>query len=245
MTASIARVWAAHPQTEGCQVMMTIGCPGEHAHLSLVPRSLSHLVRGGHEDPLLPHLQALVEQAHEVDIAVAFVMPTGMELVQPLLQRMLAGGGRLRVLCGDYLGITDPDALMRLCDLADGCADRVDLRVYRPQGQSFHPKAYLMVDRQGRSTGFVGSSNLSASALQGGLEWNYRLIPEEDARGLQELRRAFEGLFARGETLTASWVQDYRSRRTPPLMADGASSARRCWRSRPPAATATRPVWWC
>ena len=101
--------------------------------------------------------------------------------------------------------------------------DRVDLRVYRPQGQSFHPKAYLLADRQGRSAGFVGSSNLSGSALQGELEWNYRLIPEEDARGLQELRRAFEVLFARGEALTASWVQEYRSRRTPPLMGDGAS----------------------
>ena len=45
-----------------------------------------------------------------------------------------------------------------------------------PQGQGFHPKAYLLVDHHGRSTGFVGS-NLSGSAGRAGVEvWSR---PEE------------------------------------------------------------------
>jgi HKD family nuclease len=71
----------------------------------------------GAADPLLPHLKRHLANARNVDLAVAFTLRSGLELIQPYLQDLLDSGGTLRVLTGDYLGATDPDALLRLLDL--------------------------------------------------------------------------------------------------------------------------------
>jgi superfamily II DNA or RNA helicase len=73
--------------------------------------------------------------------------------------------------------------------------------------------------QDGSSAAFVGSSNLSASALTTGVEWNYRVISSLDAAGIIEIQQAFEALFRSPATveLTPEWVADYRNRRVPPL----------------------------
>ncbi len=74
---------------------------------------------------------------------------------------------------------------------------------------SFHPKAYLFQHVDGSGAAFVGSSNLSRSALTSGIEWNYRLLQSQDRAGWNEVRQAFESLFkcAHSVPLTAEWIQ--------------------------------------
>ncbi len=47
----------------------------------------------------------------------------------------------------------------------------------------FHPKAYILFAGEGEGAAFVGSSNLSRTALLQGIEWNYRVIPARDRAG--------------------------------------------------------------
>jgi superfamily II DNA or RNA helicase/HKD family nuclease/diadenosine tetraphosphate (Ap4A) HIT family hydrolase len=177
------------------------------------------LFTGGTDDPLLPQLKHHLAESRSVDIAVAFTMCSGLQLLQAHLQDLLDRGGRLRIVTGDYLGATDPDALLRLLDLSG----RVECRVFETEGSAvtaafagaFHPKAYLFLRANGTGAAFVGSSNLSASALTTGIEWNYRVFESRDRGGWKELKQAFESLIASPNTtpLTAEWIDRYRVRR--------------------------------
>ena len=56
----------------------------------------------GDDDPLLSHLAACFPRARQVCIAVAFVLDQGVDLIRPFLVDLLAAGGELRLLTGDY-----------------------------------------------------------------------------------------------------------------------------------------------
>jgi superfamily II DNA or RNA helicase/diadenosine tetraphosphate (Ap4A) HIT family hydrolase len=169
------------------------------------------LVSGGSEDPLLPHLVAHLDSATEVDVAVAFTLDSGVSLLQPHLRDVLSRGGRVRIVTGDYLGVTEPDALLHLMDLEGA----VELRIFESAGKSFHPKAYIIAAHGDECTSFVGSSNLSATALREGVEWNQRVITARDRQGVGEVRNGFDALFNHPKTkpLTADWIDAYRRRR--------------------------------
>ncbi|MCB9878197.1 MAG: DUF3427 domain-containing protein [Planctomycetes bacterium] len=173
----------------------------------------------GDDDPLLPHLAACFPRARAVSVAVAFVLDRGVDLIRPYLADLLAAGGRLRLLTGDYFDVSEPRGLERLLDLADGdlaLESRLELRMFETKGQrAFHPKAYVF-ERTGEAVAFVGSSNMSRSALVGnGVEWNYRIVRSSDAEGFAAVTRSFEQLFGHPSTvpLTAEWIRAYRQRR--------------------------------
>jgi len=189
--------------------------------LEAVPYALREQVLvTGDLDPLLPHLKNHLAMARAADMAVAFTLRSGLDLIQPYLQDLLDRGGVLRILTGDYLGATDPDALLRLLDLEG----RVETRVYETStvgdlpafGGSFHPKAYLFEHQDGSGAAFIGSSNLSHTALTSGVEWNYKVLEARDRAGLADIRMAFDRLFHSPKTrpVTTDWIDSYRNRRT-------------------------------
>lgn len=192
--------------------------------LEAVPYALREQVLiTGASDPLLPHLKKHLAQARGADLAVAFTLRRGLDLIQPHLQDLLNREGVLRILTGDYLGATDPDALMRLLDLEG----RVECRIYETSatddvsagGGSFHPKAYVFEHEDGSGAAFIGSSNLSHTALTSGVEWNYKVMESRDRAGLADIRTAFSQLFHSSKTrpLTADWIDTYRNRRAAAL----------------------------
>jgi len=213
-----------HPRGGIRQVIPGRGSYQSGSALSSVEPGLPHgraLIAGGVEDPLLPHLVTHLDRALAVDIAVAFVFQGGVTLLEPHLKEILDRGGRVRVLMGDYLGASDPDALERLTDLHG----QVDLRIYETGGQgSFHLKAYLAYHGPDAGTAFVGSSNLSRTALSEGVEWNYRVITSRDREGFASVAAGFEALFShpRVRPLDRAWIAQYRARRLQtPAPAEG------------------------
>ncbi|WP_293682659.1 DEAD/DEAH box helicase family protein, partial [uncultured Phenylobacterium sp.] len=167
------------------------------------------LIAGG-DDPLLPHLVRHIDDATTVDIAVAFIMESGARLLIPHLRDLLARGGRLRFITGDYLDVTDPSALRQLLDL-EGEVERF---VFEAGVQSFHLKSWIFhhVDEQGLA--IVGSSNLSETALLKGIEWNYRAC-SADSEGWRDVVTGFEGLLLSPSVrpLTYDWIDAYDRRR--------------------------------
>jgi phosphatidylserine/phosphatidylglycerophosphate/cardiolipin synthase-like enzyme len=81
---------------------------------------------------------------------------------------------------------------------------------------SFHPKSWRF-EGPGLAVAFVGSSNVSLAALQGGIEWNLRIDRDRDAAGWQQIVDGFEALWGLGLPLTADWISRYaeRARRDP------------------------------
>ena len=177
------------------------------------------LVTGGRSDPFLTHLQRLFPAAEDISILVAFAQPSGVAKLWSLVQQALKDGARLRVITGDYLGITHPHALTQLLswtasELGDG--PRPEVRVVETArlptaSKSFHPKSWLLVGRD-FGVAFVGSSNVSKAALDDGIEWNLRIERERDPAGFARVVEAFEDLWPQAAELTSAWIQQYKLR---------------------------------
>lgn len=170
------------------------------------------LIAGGN-DPLLAHLVRHIDTARAVDLAVAFALDSGVSLIFPWLEDLLDRGGRLRLVVGDYLDVTEPAALRRLRDLdSEGFSGHFDARVYEARGTSFHPKAWLFRATDTGGATIVGSSNLSRTALTDGVEWNLHSAAPGDLRAVET---AFEALLAdpRAVPLTDGWIDSYATRR--------------------------------
>ncbi len=169
----------------------------------------NRLVTGG-KDHFLPHLTKAINEASEIDMAVAFIKATGLKLIMDDLHSAITRGysesiediahlkesARLRVITSDYLDVTDPQALRQLLVLRDRGAQ---VKIYESSEKSFHMKAYIFNKKRGdggiEGKAFIGSSNLSAMALRDGLEWNYRIDYPADS-GFIEERNRFEELFS-------------------------------------------------
>lgn len=152
------------------------------------------------------------EDLDRIDLLVSFVMRSGLDLVAPRIDEALARGAQIRVLTTDYLQITDAAALGFFLDRLGShpSGGRLEVRVFSDPRTSFHPKAYLFSSSTtGRGVAFVGSSNLSRSALETGIEWNI------ETHHLAELREEFERLWwdQRCVDLTPDWLSDYAQQR--------------------------------
>lgn len=171
------------------------------------------LVVGGDNDPLLPRLLDDIERAEQVDVAVGFVMQSGLDLIIGSLKNLCDFGGRIRLITGDYLGITDPQALRELLNLQEYAPQSVEVRVFETENKtSFHPKGYLLSRAPRSGVAYIGSSNLSVSALGPGIEWNLRA---DDEATVAAVRNAFELLFEHrsAKALSLDWIGLYESQR--------------------------------
>ena len=73
----------------------------------------------GPDRPLWPRLAERLPGASEIDLLASFVQPSGLEVIRAGLFSALAAGARVRLLVGDYLGITSPEALRQLLGWMD------------------------------------------------------------------------------------------------------------------------------
>lgn len=132
-----------------------------------------------------------LKEADSVDIIVSFLMESGVKMLLEELENALKRGARIRILTGNYLGITQPSALYLI---KRKLGNRVDLRFYNEKDCSFHPKSYIF-HYADYSELYIGSSNISRSALTSGIEWNYRFSDKKDQKNYEKFFRTFEDLF--------------------------------------------------
>ena len=116
---------------------------------------------------LIEDLKSLTLDATSIYWITAFAMKSGVRHVLPSLKEAGLRGAELKLLVGDYLYITQPEALKLLLEELP----HAEIRIYRSNGISFHPKAYMFRSNEDSHL-IVGSSNLSSSALHNGIEWN-------------------------------------------------------------------------
>ncbi len=136
-----------------------------------------------------------------------------MRLIQDALIDAINRKTKVRIITGDYLGITEPNALRYLMLLQEQGAE---IKVFESGGtHSFHMKAYLFTRSANGSVAdgcaFIGSSNISRSALENGLEWNLKVDKVEDEQRFQQIMREYDALYGdpRCKPLTHEWIDDY------------------------------------
>ena len=158
------------------------------------------LTMGPREPRLGSELVREFASADRVDALIAFVTRGGVRQLDDAIDRLVTGHrpgepSRLRILTTTYTGATELAALTALA-LRPGVEVRVSFDGRRTR---LHAKAWLFHRASGLSTAYVGSANLSAPALVGGLEWTLKTSAAELPAVVDKFAGAFETLWADGE----------------------------------------------
>ncbi len=151
------------------------------------------VMTGGRDRRMQLYYQLIgsLKKADSVDIIVSFLMESGVKMLLQELENALNRGAKIRILTGNYLGITQPSALYLI---RKRLGKQVDLRFYNEKNRSFHPKSYIF-HYENHSEIYIGSSNISRSALTSGIEWNYRFSSRTDKENYDKFFSSFEDLF--------------------------------------------------
>ncbi|MGE0592349.1 MAG: DUF3427 domain-containing protein [Vicinamibacterales bacterium] len=170
---AIAEDTIATPPEQLRAIQRTTGVPRDDHDVAapLVGLSASDLLVNARGEPALAHVLAHeIPSADSIDLICAFVRWHGLRLLEGPLDAHCRQGRRLRVITTVFTGSTERRALDWL--VSRGAQVKVS---YDTQSTRLHAKAWLFRRDSGFSTAYIGSSNLSKSALIDGVEWNVRL----------------------------------------------------------------------
>ncbi|MFV1975807.1 MAG: DUF3427 domain-containing protein [Candidatus Scalindua sp.] len=180
------------------------------------------LTTGGSHDPFLPKVLHSIRHADEIEFGVAFIKSSGLDLIfQALSDALTIRNAQLTILTSDYLDVTDPEALRRLMLLSERGAN---VHLFQVSGlQGFHLKTYIFTrNHEGEiieGSAFIGSSNISKSALTDAIEWNYRVecndMSDQNCQSFKEIRNEYKSLLEHPHVvpLGYDWIDRYEKRR--------------------------------
>jgi superfamily II DNA or RNA helicase len=126
---------------------------------------------------------------------VSFIKWAGIRIFRKELEEFTQKGRELRVITTSYMGATDAKAIEFLATLPN-----TEIKMsYNTQRERLHAKSYMFVRNTGFNTGYIGSSNLSHSALTSGLEWNLKITSQEIPHILEKSLNTFEAYWESNE----------------------------------------------
>nr|WP_274387693.1 DUF3427 domain-containing protein [Salsipaludibacter albus] len=186
---------AADPIQVPGQVLRAIDPPAgwsnQPAELPSIPLLDHDLLANSPDEPRF--VNALLSEfatADRIDAVVAFIRRTGLNLIRNGVKDARDRGVPIRVLTTTYTGSTQRAAIDWLAD------NGVEVQVsYDTRTTRLHAKSWIIHRDTGFSTAYVGSSNLSHSALVEGLEWNVRLAQAAAPDVFDKLTATFESLW--------------------------------------------------
>lgn len=153
------------------------------------------------EPSLLNEFRAEMAAVDKVDILVSFITWSGVRKLLDVLRlatALDADGNprtRFRILTTTYIGATEARAVDALAELP-GVEVRISLDGRRNR---LHAKAWIFNRLTGFGSAYVGSANLSESALVNGIEWTVKFTEARDLALFEAARANFETLWNDGE----------------------------------------------
>ncbi|MGR5176869.1 DUF3427 domain-containing protein [Vibrio mediterranei] len=140
-------------------------------------------------------LKREILSADKIYWLVSFIKWAGIRIFRKELEEFTSSGRELKIITTSYMGATDLKAVEYLASLPN---TEVKLS-YNTERERLHAKSYLFLRNTGYHTGYIGSSNLSHSALTNGLEWNLKITSQEIPHIINKSLSTFETYWASNE----------------------------------------------
>jgi superfamily II DNA or RNA helicase len=140
-------------------------------------------------------LKREILSADKIYWLVSFIKWTGIRIFSKELEEFTQSGRQLKIITTSYMGATDAKAVEYLAKLPN-----TEIKLsYNTNRERLHAKSYLFLRNTGFHTGYIGSSNLSHSALTSGLEWNLKITSQEIPHIIEKSLNTFETYWASKE----------------------------------------------
>lgn len=161
------------------------------------------LVINGEDHTMLRGLRQELARARAFSFSVAFVSPGAISLLK---QELAEFDGTGVIITSDYLGFNSPAAFYELLNIERFSGGRISIR--RHPDAAYHPKGYVFFHEE-HTTAFLGSSNLTRTALVRNREWNLRVSAAHESELAENLLALVEQEHGESVPLTEAWVHDY------------------------------------
>ena len=166
----------------------------------------------------LESIKKLLNGSKEVNLTVAFIMRSGVNLILDDIIKIIKNSGTVKLLCSMDMGITEPEAVINLLN------NGVDVKVYKLEEGIFHPKVWLF-KKDNKWDCLVGSSNCSKSALISNVEASILIKSDNNFGGtVEQSLMFFEYLWDRGirvdRNFLDTWLNTKRKKRKLDLKLD-------------------------
>ncbi len=133
-------------------------------------------------------LKKEILSSDKIYFLVSFIKWSGIRIFQKELEEFTRRGNSLKIITTSYMGATDLKAVEFLAGLPNS-----EVKVsYNTENERLHAKSYLFFRNTGFNTGYIGSSNISRSALTSGLEWNLKVTTQEVGHIIDKFAKTFE-----------------------------------------------------
>jgi superfamily II DNA or RNA helicase/HKD family nuclease len=152
--------------------------------------SVSTLFTGSNSDISIDtEIERDILSADKIYWIVSFIRWSGLRIFEKALREFTAReNAELKIITTTYMGATEARALEFLSQLP-----RTEIKIsYQTKIERLHAKAYIFDRNTGFNSAYIGSSNLSRSALTKGLEWNLRVTSQENAHIIEKAKATFE-----------------------------------------------------